>query len=109
MASRVDGFAIIGILPEKMKSTIVHYSLIPFVSLLFFILFSCNYSEMSEHQQEILAFQNELNEQFADSEHSPLVPKDLETFESLEFFPVDNKYRVEYVYCEKTKLFTIYQ
>ena len=78
-----------------MKSTIVHSSLIPFVSLLFFILISCNQPEMSAHQQEILAFQNELNEQFADAEHSPLVPEDLETFESLKFFSIEKKYCVE--------------
>jgi len=44
--------------------------------------------------EEALAFQKELNTQFADSEESPLTEEDWLSFESLEFFPIDTSYRV---------------
>jgi len=39
--------------------------------------------------------QQELNEQYADKEKSPLTAEDFEKFESLEFFPIDLKYIVK--------------
>ncbi|AXG72157.1 hypothetical protein KORDIASMS9_04425 [Kordia sp. SMS9] len=39
-------------------------------------------------------FQQELNADFKDASKSPLKAKDLKTFEALDFFPVDNSYRV---------------
>ncbi len=39
-------------------------------------------------------FQQKLNADFKDASKSPLKAKDLKTFEALDFFPVDNTYRV---------------
>ena len=41
-----------------------------------------------------VAFQTELNEQYADSAHSPLLPEDLAAFEELEFFNIDPRFNV---------------
>lgn len=57
------------------------------------ILLSCEDSK-TDPAQEAIAFQEELNAQFADSEESPLTEKDWLTFERLEFFPIDTSYRV---------------
>jgi uncharacterized protein (DUF1684 family) len=58
-------------------------------------LFYINDTSSLINKQKILDFQNELNEQFADPEHSPLLAEDLKTFETLEFFPIDLRYRVK--------------
>ncbi|MCH2194652.1 DUF1684 domain-containing protein [Kordia sp.] len=39
-------------------------------------------------------FQQKLNAEYKDASTSPLKAKDLKTFEGLDFFPVDNTYRV---------------
>ncbi|MEM6720366.1 MAG: DUF1684 domain-containing protein [Bacteroidota bacterium] len=39
-------------------------------------------------------FQKKMNAEFKDASTSPLKEKDLKTFESLDFFPVDEKYKV---------------
>mgnify|MGYP006989136445 FL=1 len=46
------------------------------------------------HNSQVLAFQAEMNEQFADSAHSPLLPEDLAAFEALEFFNIDPEFNV---------------
>jgi len=79
----------------KHNNTINPYSLISLFPYILFLLFSCNQSETTSHRTDVLAFQTELNEQYADSVHSPLLPEDLETFDSLEFFHIDKKYRIE--------------
>ncbi|WP_186757245.1 DUF1684 domain-containing protein [Echinicola salinicaeni] len=48
-----------------------------------------------DHKKEILEFQSELNHEFSNPDESPLKAKDLKNFESLDFFPVNKKYRVE--------------
>jgi uncharacterized protein (DUF1684 family) len=60
-------------------------------------------TEKSNHEKEIITFQNELNAEFADKEESCLLPKDLRKFrkslkkqsKGLDFFPIDENYRVE--------------
>jgi hypothetical protein len=54
---------------------------------------SCASKETSP-TDEARAFQAELNAQFADEEESPLTPEDLDTFEGLEFYPIDTSFRV---------------
>ena len=61
--------------------------------LLLCLLAGCGPKEMTP-LDEAMAFQAELNEQFADPEESPLTPEELATFEKLEFFPVDSSFRV---------------
>ena len=57
------------------------------------LLISCGESKVDPFQ-EAIAFQKELNEQFADKEESPLTEEDRLTFENLEFFPIDTSFRV---------------
>lgn len=47
------------------------------------------------HKGEIVSFQQELNVQFIDPETSPLHLEDLETFGGLDFFTIDENYRIE--------------
>ncbi len=44
--------------------------------------------------QEIIAFQNKLNEEYKNREESPLDPDDFEKFQGHPFFPIDLSYRV---------------
>ncbi len=44
---------------------------------------------------ENLAYRDKMNREFADPEESPLTEEDRENFTTLEFFPVDLRYRVE--------------
>lgn len=43
---------------------------------------------------DVLAFQAKINSEFANREESPLTEKDFENFKTLQFFPVDLKYRI---------------
>lgn len=45
-------------------------------------------------EEEIRQYQDTLNSEFRDPETSPLLPKDLQKFEGLDFFNIDEKYRV---------------
>lgn len=47
------------------------------------------------HSTEIKDWQQKMNTEFADKEHSPLTKKDLRKFKSLAFFPIDSSWRVE--------------
>ncbi|WP_258099087.1 DUF1684 domain-containing protein [Marinoscillum pacificum] len=47
------------------------------------------------HAEEIKEWQKELNHEFADPEESPLEKKDFKKFESLEFFPINEDWRIE--------------
>ena len=63
--------------------------------LLLLILFnSCNTSKPS-YEEAIKKFQYELNTQFADTSESPLTKEDLPTFKGLDFFPIDENYKIE--------------
>jgi hypothetical protein len=50
--------------------------------------------EPSDYIAAITTYQEELNAEFRNPDESPLEPKDLKTFTALEFFPIDEKYRV---------------
>ena len=52
------------------------------------------YSQGKAEITDVEDFQNELNEQYADENKSPLTKEDFKTFKSLEFFPIDTGYRV---------------
>lgn len=64
-----------------MKNFILHTIIIVF-------LISC---APDEFQQDVIAFQDELNEQYADSLHSPLLEQDRLTFTGHEYFPINKK------------------
>jgi len=55
---------------------------------------SCGSKEVSA-LEEVRAFQEELNAQFADAEESPLTEEGLAIFDGLEFFAIDDSFRVQ--------------
>lgn len=46
-------------------------------------------------KEDILAFQNRLNNEFQDPDHSPLIKKDRQTFKGHTFYPIDLAYRLK--------------
>ncbi len=56
---------------------------------------SCSTSPDPEYIQEMEEYRNEQNQHFADTVSSPLTKEGLAHFEGLEFFTVDEKYKVE--------------
>lgn len=60
------------------------------------VLSSTIYSQKNSdsHIKEIEKFQNKINDEFRDVQHSPLTTDDLKTFEELDFFTIDSKFRV---------------
>ena len=59
------------------------------------ICYITSFAQPDELIKEIEQYHKELNEEFANPEESPLTEEDLKTFTSLDFFPIDLKYRVE--------------
>ncbi len=59
------------------------------------LFFAYHFVALSQdYKQSVIEFQEKLNEEFGNSDESPLTPEDLEKFDSLSFFPVDEKFRV---------------
>jgi hypothetical protein len=65
-----------------------------FFLLTILLIVGCKTSN-NDYKNEIKKFQYELNTQYADVEHSPLTAEDLQTFKALDFFEIDEDYRVE--------------
>lgn len=63
------------------------------IILLISILTACS-NNKETYMDEIKLFQYELNTQFSNKEESPLTKEDFKTFKSLDFFNIDEKYRV---------------
>ncbi|MBL4939689.1 MAG: DUF1684 domain-containing protein [Lutibacter sp.] len=62
---------------------------------LIIILSLCNCTtKKASYDDEIKLFQYALNIQFADAEETPLKEEDLKTFKSLDFFKIDENYKV---------------
>ncbi|MEQ9305350.1 MAG: DUF1684 domain-containing protein [Marinoscillum sp.] len=60
-----------------------------------FMLFLSNILiAQSTYEQEVLDWQHKLNEEFSDPEESPLPKKQLKKFKTLEYFAIDEKYRI---------------
>lgn len=51
-------------------------------------------STFDDYTASVRDFQYELNKEFADKNESPLTPEDLESFNGLDFYPIDSTYRV---------------
>lgn len=49
----------------------------------------------STYEAEIRQWQKELNEEFTDPDSSPLTAKEIKKFKGLEFYPINEAYRVE--------------
>lgn len=76
----------------------------------FIILFVCFESHsQTDYEVAINQWQNELNEEFADPQESPLEKKDRKKFISLDFFPITPKWRIEaeFEYTPFSKPFTM--
>lgn len=58
-----------------------------------FLLMSCNAQDKRPLTGKS-AFQIEMNAKFKDASKSPLTKKGLRTFKGLDFFPIDEKYKV---------------
>jgi len=66
-----------------------------FFALFIFTLISSCSEKKSTYEEEIKLFQYVLNVQFSDAEKSPLLEEDLKTFKGLDFFEINEKYKVE--------------
>ncbi|MCX2761157.1 DUF1684 domain-containing protein [Aquimarina muelleri] len=64
------------------------------LSILFIFLINNLFAQDSTAIKRILSFQQELNKDFTSEETSPLIPKDLERFKSLDFFKIDTSFCV---------------
>ena len=65
------------------------------LSILFIFLMSSTFAQDSIAIKRVLSFQQELNKDFASEETSPLTPKDLKHFKSLDFFKIDTSFCVK--------------
>lgn len=65
------------------------------ILLLSIVLFSMGVIFSQDYKQEILDYQKEMNQSFVNPEESPLTAEDLKQFKGLDFFPIDEKYKVE--------------
>ncbi|UMB53670.1 DUF1684 domain-containing protein [Lutibacter sp. A64] len=59
-----------------------------------FLFTNCS-TKTNSYTEEIKQFQYKLNTQFATPKESPLTKEDLKTFKSLDFFDIDETYKVE--------------
>lgn len=58
------------------------------------LLLTTSLFAQQSYEEEIQQYQDTLNAEYADPETSPLKPEDLEKFKGLDFFPINEKYRV---------------
>ncbi|WP_447636783.1 DUF1684 domain-containing protein [Flavobacterium microcysteis] len=65
-----------------------------FLSLLFLLVSTILFAQKSFDKEAVIAFQKELNAEYADSVKSPLLKKDLKTFKALDFYPINEKFFV---------------
>lgn len=66
------------------------------IILILTLLFLCVSMAFSQdYKPDILDFQKEMNQSFANPEESPLTAEDLKQFKGLDFFPIDETYKVE--------------
>jgi uncharacterized protein (DUF1684 family) len=80
-------------IPERV---VAGWGLLSFVAVLsFFILGSCTPKPDPAHIKEIQDYRVEMNSDYADSSSSPLTKEGLAHFNGLEFFDIDQKYRIE--------------
>jgi hypothetical protein len=64
-----------------------------FSTLIIFLFNSCN-TKSTSYTDEIKLFQYHLNTEFSDAATSPLTAEDIPIFKALEFFEIDEQYRI---------------
>lgn len=77
------------------------------LTFLFLALFNFGFSQEKFDIAAVEKFQNELNIEYADAKTSPLMAKDLATFKTLDFYPINEKFFVtaKFVRTEDEKPF----
>lgn len=65
-----------------------------FLNLLFLLVSTVLLAQKSFDKEAVVAFQKELNAEYADSVKSPLLKKDLKTFKALDFYPINGSFFV---------------
>ncbi|WP_109298900.1 DUF1684 domain-containing protein [Aquimarina sp. AU474] len=60
--------------------------------LLLFFFWGTIFGQETSDIQRVLSFQDKLNKEFASEESSPLTPKNLERFKTLDFFEIDTSF-----------------
>lgn len=65
-----------------------------FLNILFLLTAGISFAQKSFVKDSVIAFQKEINSEYADSTKSPLLKKDLKEFKSLDFYPIDEKFFV---------------
>lgn len=77
--------------------------------ILFLTLLALNFGIAQEKFDRAAAenFQKTINGEYADAKTSPLLPEDLQTFKTLDFYPINEKYAVvaKFVKAKKEKPF----
>lgn len=69
--------------------------MIRFFLIFFSLLISVRYvAAQKTYEEELTEWQHELNDEFADPKTSPLPDHERHKFKSLDFFPIDAKYRM---------------
>ena len=63
-------------------------------ALVLFVFFAINSSAQDSYTKEIMKYHYEQNLKFHDKETSPLTAKDLKTFSALNYYKIDEKYKV---------------
>ena len=58
-------------------------------------------SDATQHQQQIAAFQHDMNSDYKDSLKSPLTEEDRLVFQALPFYPIDSNFRVKAKFRKK--------
>ena len=64
------------------------------LNLLFLLVSTALLAQKSFDKEAVIAFQKELNSEYADSVKSPLLKKDLKAFKALDFYPINEKFFV---------------
>nr|WP_314864314.1 DUF1684 domain-containing protein [uncultured Flavobacterium sp.] len=62
--------------------------------LLMVLQFGFGFAQAQFSLAAVEKFQNELNAEYADAKTSPLLPEDLKTFQTLDFYPANEKFYV---------------
>ena len=63
-------------------------------ALVLLLFFNICFAQKKFNKNDVVKFQKKLNTEFADPKTSPLMAKDLKTFKSLEFYPINETFFV---------------
>ena len=61
---------------------------------MFLLTFSISFGQNSFVKDSVIAFQKQINSEYANAKESPLLEKDLKKFKSLDFYPANEKFFV---------------